>query len=189
MSEKSLARRLLDVACRIRVGETLFHDDEIVDEAAHALAEPQSEPVAWMTKAAWGDSVSIDKPDFGKAEWKAPQPTVVPLYLHPPAQTPQGEPVAWIQPDHLQKARVAPFLCRVEPTKRMSDFVPIFLHPAQTTLTDDDKRDAERYRWLRQSNWTKRGMCVVANSSSVMLGHETLTHERLDAAIDEALKA
>ena len=36
------------------------------------------------------------------------------------------EPVAWIQPDHLQKARVAPFLCRVEPTKRMSDFIPIY---------------------------------------------------------------
>jgi len=38
----------------------------------------------------------------------------------------QREPVAWIQPDHLQKARVAPFLCRVEPTKRMSDFIPIY---------------------------------------------------------------
>ena len=38
----------------------------------------------------------------------------------------QPEPVAWIQPDHLQKARVAPFLCRVEPTKRMSDFIPIY---------------------------------------------------------------
>ena len=47
------------------------------------------------------------------------------------AAEPQGEPAAWIQPDHLQKARVAPFLCRVEPTKRMSDFVPLYAHPPQ----------------------------------------------------------
>ena len=38
MIEKSLARGLLDVARRIRVGETLFRDDELVNEAAHALA-------------------------------------------------------------------------------------------------------------------------------------------------------
>lgn len=41
-----------------------------------------------------------------------------------------GEPVAWIQPDHLQKARQAPFLSRVEPTQRFPDFVPLYLHPA-----------------------------------------------------------
>jgi hypothetical protein len=44
------------------------------------------------------------------------------------AQQEQG-PVAWIQPDHLQKARQAPFLCRVEPTKRMADFVAIYTAP------------------------------------------------------------
>jgi len=38
MIEKSLARGLLDVARRIRVGKTLFRDDELVNEAAHALA-------------------------------------------------------------------------------------------------------------------------------------------------------
>jgi hypothetical protein len=40
-----------------------------------------------------------------------------------------NEPVAWIQPDHLQKAKQAPFLCRVEPTQRHPDFVPLFTHP------------------------------------------------------------
>lgn len=35
-------------------------------------------------------------------------------------------PVAWVQPDHLQKARMAPFMCRVEPTQRHADFVPIY---------------------------------------------------------------
>jgi hypothetical protein len=53
----------------------------------------------------------------------------------------EQEPVAWIQPDHLQKARQAPFLCRVEPTKRMSDFVPIYTHPPRrewVSLTEED---------------------------------------------------
>jgi hypothetical protein len=41
--------------------------------------------------------------------------------------TPVQEPV-WIQPDHLQKAQTAPFLCRVEPHKR-DDFVPLYTAP------------------------------------------------------------
>jgi hypothetical protein len=50
------------------------------------------------------------------------------------------EPV-WIQPDHLQKAKTAPFLCRVEPHKR-DDFVPLYTtQPAQPAawvgLTDE----------------------------------------------------
>lgn len=32
----------------------------------------------------------------------------------------------WVQPDHLQKARLAPFMCRVEPTQRFPDFVPLY---------------------------------------------------------------
>ena len=58
---ETLPRRLLDIACRVRVNECLFHDDEFVDDASHALkeaidllrelaAEPvQGEPVAWRT--------------------------------------------------------------------------------------------------------------------------------------------
>jgi hypothetical protein len=52
---------------------------------------------------------------------------------------PVQEPVAWIQPDHLQKARVAPFLCRVEPTQRCADFVAIYTTPPQRPpLTDEE---------------------------------------------------
>jgi hypothetical protein len=40
---------------------------------------------------------------------------------------PVQKPV-WIQPDHLQKAQKAPFLCRVEPHKR-DDFVPLYTTP------------------------------------------------------------
>lgn len=41
---------------------------------------------------------------------------------------PVGE-VVWIQPNHLQKARFAPHLCRVAPSRIAPDFVP--LYPAQ----------------------------------------------------------
>ena len=37
----------------------------------------------------------------------------------------EAEPV-WIQPDHLAKAMVAPFMCRVEPTKRIPHFVAMY---------------------------------------------------------------
>ena len=36
---ETLPRRLLDIACRVRVNECLFHDDEFVDDASHALKE------------------------------------------------------------------------------------------------------------------------------------------------------
>ena len=58
---------------------------------------------------------------------------------------PVQEPVAWIQPDHLQKARVAPFLCRVEPTKRMSDFVPLYAAPQQRKPLTDEQIDRIRF--------------------------------------------
>ena len=38
-----LSRNLLDVACRLRVGESLYRDDEMIDQAAHALKELRDE--------------------------------------------------------------------------------------------------------------------------------------------------
>jgi hypothetical protein len=65
------------------------------------------------------------------------------------AQQQEQEPVAWIQPDHLQKARQAPFLCRVEPTKRMSDFVPIYTIPPAA-----QQAEPVAWRWkLGDSGW------------------------------------
>lgn len=46
--------------------------------ASQAVMEQQ--PVAWLTEAAWGIDVSLEKPDFGNAKWKAPRPKVTPLY-------------------------------------------------------------------------------------------------------------
>ena len=47
------------------------------------LEQPKQEPVAWLTEAAWGTDVSLEKPDFGKSEWKAPEPKVTALYAAP----------------------------------------------------------------------------------------------------------
>jgi hypothetical protein len=55
----------------------------------------------------------------------------------------EQEPVAWIQPDHLQKARQAPFLCRVEPTKRLADFVPLYTHPPRRETEQETITPAE----------------------------------------------
>jgi len=53
------------------------------------------------------------------------------LAASPPAPAGLAEgAIAYIQKDHLQKAMRAPFLCRVEPTKRLPDFVPICIAPA-----------------------------------------------------------
>ena len=49
-------------------------------------------------------------------------------YNYPPAAPQQAEPV-WVRPDQLQKARQAPFLCRVSPTKDALDLAPLYLHP------------------------------------------------------------
>jgi hypothetical protein len=84
--------------------------------------ETEQEPVASIYVTIGGEREFDD--------WRCPLPVGRNLlYTHPPRRETEQEPVAWIQPDHLQKARQAPFLCRVEPTKRMSDFVPIYTHP------------------------------------------------------------
>lgn len=48
------------------------------------------------------------------------------------------------------------------------------------------ERDAGRYRWLRDQNWTQRGLFVVSanNQDVVRLGTNCPSGELLDAAID-----
>ena len=97
----------------------------------------------------------------------------------------QAEPV-WVRPDQLQKARQAPFLCRVSPTKDAPDLMPMFLHPPAAEV--QRLRDAE----------TKRGLLLWAlyhaQGASSQVGqpirrnlgigrHERLTPEQIkDAA-------
>jgi hypothetical protein len=86
-----------------------------------AQPAPVKEPVAWMYESVCGNDFACrhNPPDYAK--------NIRPLYTTPPAQPAVQEPV-WIQPDHLQKAKTAPFLCRVEPHKR-DDFVPLYTTP------------------------------------------------------------
>ncbi len=49
--------------------------------------------------------------------------------------------------------------------------------------------DAKRYRWLRAQGWWNGPMCVVVNpKNAVKLGHNTLSMDDLDAAIDAAME-
>jgi hypothetical protein len=52
------------------------------------------------------------------------------------------------------------------------------------------RADAERYRWLREQHWNDSPMCVVMNPRAcVKLGSDCPSDERLDAAIDAAIKS
>ena len=66
--------------------------DDWIPLYAHPAAP--AEPLAWLLDAAWGKSVSLDKPDIGKAEWKAPAPQIIPLYAHPAAPAPDSKDAA-----------------------------------------------------------------------------------------------
>jgi hypothetical protein len=50
------------------------------------------------------------------------------------------------------------------------------------------KRDAARYRWLREQHWSYPGAFAIVNPKSVKLGERTYTEERLDQAIDRAMQ-
>jgi hypothetical protein len=50
------------------------------------------------------------------------------------------------------------------------------------------RMDAARYRWLRVQHWSKAPLCAVADpKKAVKLGHDCLSMDRLDAAIDSAM--
>ena len=54
---------------------------------------------------------------------------------------------------------------------------------------DDVVRDAARYKWLRERNWIDSPLCVVTKPyEAVKLGYYCPSHDRLDAAIDAAMK-
>ena len=77
---------------------------------------------------------------------------MLPIHKCAALADPVQEPVAWIQPDHLQKARVAPFLCRVEPTQRCSDFVALYSAPPQRKpLTGEEIKECERQAMVNGS--------------------------------------
>lgn len=52
---------------------------------------------------------------------------------------------------------------------------------------DGSARDAARYRWLREQNWTLKTFSVV-HPRDAYPGSQTYTHEFLDSAIDAAMR-
>lgn len=68
-----------------------------------------------------------------------------------PAQPAAGAVPVYIQRDHLAKAMQGPFLCRVEPTQRLPDFVPMY-PVAQAQPAEQAGEDAARYLFLRDSD-------------------------------------
>lgn len=60
---------------------------------------------------------------------------------------PESEPV-WIQRTHLESARREPSMCRVEPTQRRPDFVPLYTAPREWVgLTDEDLKAVFEQNW------------------------------------------
>ena len=47
-----------------------------------------------------------------------------------------------------------------------------------------DSIDAERYRKLRSKTWDKKGITIVESASSVKLGSQCISHNRLDEHLD-----
>ncbi len=59
-----------------------------------------------------------------------------------------------------------------------------------TAEIDGLKRDAERYRWLREQHWNEADIAVVCYpKKSVKLGFDCPSGQRLDEAIDAAIAA
>ena len=53
------------------------------------------------------------------------------------------------------------------------------------TLLAAERKDAERYRWLRLQDWDTSRLAVVANPRAALkLGHDAPSRDRLDAMID-----
>ena len=84
---------------------------------------------------------------------------------------PVQEPVAWIQPDHLQKARIAPFLCRVEPTQRCADFVPLYTAPPQRKPLTKEEIMRAFYAAEKTPMSIRHGLSVVEAARIVEKAH------------------
>ena len=55
--------------------------------------------------------------------------------------------------------------------------------------SDDDKRDAQRYRWLREQYWNGNVIAVVERPrDTVKIGTQTYSGVNLDALIDKELQ-
>ena len=96
-----------------------------------------------------------------------------------------GEPVAWVNINKYGD---------VTRTVRRRDnwcTTPVFVKP-KTSITAQElatlRKDAERYRWLREQSWDAGELCIVSQPKhAVKLGHDCPSLFRLDDAIDAAI--
>ena len=88
--------------------------------------------------------------DALRAALDAPEPTI--KFLDPNAWkvgNPDTEPISvfskpvWIQSNHLDQARREPSMCRVEPTQRLPDFVPLYTAPIASELNPEALEEME----------------------------------------------
>jgi hypothetical protein len=77
------------------------------------------------------------------------------IILRAALEQPEQEPVAWIQSNHLQLAQRGPFSCRVEPTQRHPDFVPLYTHPPRRKPLSDEELD-RLWREPMSADWEHR---------------------------------
>ena len=99
------------------------------------------------------------------------------------AQPADVEPVAWMDPE--TKVLYDHDTSEVDKFHGFAPTVPLYTHPpARVPLTDEQARDAKRYRWLRHAlsdngpNGKSHWFC------SISAGHP----EELDSALDAAMK-
>ncbi len=86
--------------------------------------------------------------------------------------------------EHL--IRKLQFLATAEDATGMNDSA-IAMREAATAL-ERLRKDAERYRWLREQHWSEAEICVVTNpKDAIKLGYYCPSSVRLDSAIDAAI--
>ena len=96
---------------------------ELLRRALEALKDAKEEISDW---GAYADHYFQEKWDYkGSITQYDPLIEDIRTYLD---SEPEAEPVAFIQPNHLDKAQFMPFLCRVEPKQR-DDFIPLYTRP------------------------------------------------------------
>lgn len=89
--------------------------------------------------------------------------------------------------------RTIELLQRVKPGSEVpAGFVGIVLASDYDTMRTEIealRKDAERYRWLREQQWNTSPICAVTRpKDAVKLGHDCPSLDRLDAAIDAAMR-
>jgi hypothetical protein len=102
-------------------------------------AEPEAEPFGYVSRHGIKGAFELQFNRKLSDVYRDTALSITPVYAHPLRPEPEAEPVAWIQPNHLDKAQFMPFLCRVEPKQR-DDFVPLYTRPSPTRkpLTEDE---------------------------------------------------